>query len=355
MKGTRVHSLVLAALAAIAVSATASAGPSPRPQGGSSAAVRPGGVSGQPSMRPWRYHGANPDGWWCRRGACNGVRDGTVLVDREVPLVAALGVAVLRLEFPWPLLEPRRGRYDWRRSDYIVRSARRHRVRLQPVLVYTPGWAGPSRTGPPAARDFARFVHAFASRYGRSIDHYELWNEPDLPRYWDGPQSEYVRRVLVPGYAAVKRGDRGAKVIVGPSSSDPAWLDGLYRHGGGRSFDIVAYHDYSGDRHALDGSLAVQGVLAAHGQARKPIWLGEYGVQEPGLQDVHHQALIRLVLTEAAPIAMAVWYTLRDDHAMTCCPPKAVVSETYGLVTDAYDKKGSYDVIRTLLAGRRGG
>jgi hypothetical protein len=345
--------LLAAALAAVPLSATASADPTP--QGASSAAVRPGGVNGQPSMRPWRYQGANPDGWWCRLGACNGVGNGTVFIDREMPLVAALRVAVLRLEFPWPLLEPRRRKYDWRRSDYIVRAARRHKVRLLPVLVYTPGWAGPSRTRPPAARDFARFARAFATRYGRSIDHYELWNEPDLTRYWEGSQSEYVHRVLVPGYAAVRRSDRRAKVIVGPSSSDPAWLDGLYRYGGGRSFDIVAYHDYSGDRHALEGSFAVHRVLAAHGQPRKPVWLGEYGVQEPGLQDVHHQALIRLVLTEAAPLAMALWYSLRDDHAMTCCPPKAVVSETYGLVTDTYQKKGSYDVMRALLAGRRGG
>jgi hypothetical protein len=351
----RARSLVLPALAAVALSTTAAAGPPPRTVAGASAAVRPGGLSGQPAMRPWRYHGANPDGWWCRRGACNGVRDGTVFVARELPLIAGLGVTILRLEFPWALLEPRRGAYDWRRSDHIVRLARRHKVRLLPVIVYTPAWAARSRIDPPAARDFARVARAFARRYGRWVDHYELWNEPDLPRYWSGAQGDYVRKVLVPGYAAVKRADRGAKVIVGPSSSNPAWLEGLYDLGGGRSFDVVAYHDYSGDRQAVQGSFAVHGVLAAHGQGRKPVWLGEYGVQEPGVDDVRHQALIRAVLTETAPLALALWYTLRDDHAMTCCPPRAVVSETYGLVTDAYRKKGSYEVMRRLLAGRRGG
>ena len=46
-------------------------------------AIRPGGINVEPSMSPWRYVGANPDGWWCRPGGCNGVASGTAFVDRE--------------------------------------------------------------------------------------------------------------------------------------------------------------------------------------------------------------------------------------------------------------------------------
>src|SRR2546423_4445677 len=93
-------------------------------------AIRPAGINIEPGMRPWRWTGANPDGWWCRAPRCNGVRSGTMFVDRELSLARELGAVNVRVEFPWPLIEPERGRFDWRRADYIVRAARRRHLQL---------------------------------------------------------------------------------------------------------------------------------------------------------------------------------------------------------------------------------
>jgi hypothetical protein len=349
MRGMRLAALGLAVIV-LSLPATAtprSSAPAP--------AARPGGLSAQPSMRPWRYGGANPDGWWCRPRACRQVANGTTFVDRELPLIAGLGAGILRLEFPWPLLEPRRGVFDWRRSDYIVRQASRHRIAVQPVLVYSPSWAADGASSPPRAGDFSRFVRRFATRYRHNIDYYELWNEPDIARYWEGTQAEYVGRVLVPGYRAVKAADPRAKVLLGgPTTADVGWLHGIYRHGGGRSFDVLTYHDYTGDPAALvRNAFAAEGVLEAHGQGWKPIWLGEYGVQEPYTADVHQQRLFRAALTEEMPLARALWYTLRDDFPMTCCPPAPVKSEYFGVMTDAYVRKQGYGLMRQLLVARR--
>jgi hypothetical protein len=318
-----------------------------------SEAVRPGGINVEPSMRPWRYVGANPDGWWCRPGACNRVANGTVFVDRELPLIAALRVSTLRIEFPWPLLEPRRGVYDWRRSDYIVTKAARLGVQLQPVLVYTPSWAGPSASAPPRGRDFAAFAKALATRYHARIHYYEIWNEPDLSRYWNGSERQYVQNVLLPGFAAIKASDPRAKVILGaPSYANAAWLDGIYDLGGGRAFDVIAYHDYSGDNRVLSHAWIVKGVLRAHGQDQKPIWLGEYGLEEPGVADVRQQALVVAVLEGSAPIAMAQWYTLRDDDVLSCCPPAVIESSSYGIIMGDYTRKQAYMTMQQELALR---
>ena len=51
-------------------------------------------------------------------------------------------MSFVRLECPWPLIEPKRGVFDWRRADYIFRAARRHGVKILPLLLYTPSWAG---------------------------------------------------------------------------------------------------------------------------------------------------------------------------------------------------------------------
>jgi hypothetical protein len=317
-------------------------------------AVRPGGINAQPGMRPWRYVGANPDGWWCRAPACNGVTQGTQFVDRELALAADLGVRNLRVEFPWPLIEPGRGVYDWRRVDYIVRAARRRHVPLQPVLIYTPAWAATNANDPPSVEDFTPFVRAIVKRYRKTIHYWELWDEPDLERYWAGGQQGYVERIVIPGYRAIKAADRRAKVILAASQKpDQEWTRGVYRLGGGSSFDILSYHDYSADRRVLSNASLMLAVLREHGQGRKPIWLGEYGVHEDTVNDVHQQALIQAVMTEPAPIAMAQLYELRDDYSMTCCPPEVSVFDASGMVTHAYRKKLAYATLRQLLRSRR--
>ena len=305
-------------------------------------------------MRPWRYVGANPDGWWCKPGACNGVANGSIVVERELKLIAKLHVRLLRLEFPRPLIEPQANVYDWRRSDYIVRRARHYHVRLLPLLLYTPTWDGATPATPPHPQSWYRFVAAFAHRYRTAIDAYDLWDEPDLQLYWTGDAKDYVHDVLQPGYRAIKRADPHARVVLGgPQTADIPWLDDVYRYGGSRFFDVMQFHDYVADRQIFDHARQVRAVLRAHRQGRKPIWLGEYGVQESGVDDIHQDALIRFVLTEKAPIALAAWYSLRDDDVMTCCPPALIKHETYGVMTKDYVPKRGFATMRALLAPPR--
>jgi hypothetical protein len=346
--------VLLTAVATAALFALVGATTGVRGQTTAPHAIRAGGITVEPSMRPWRYSGANPDGWWCRGDACNGVANGTVFVDREVRLISKLGARLLRVEFPWPLIEPRRNEFDWRRADYIVRRARRYHLRVLPVLVYTPRWNAPDESDPPDPASYATFVAAVAHRYRASLDSYELWNEPDLERYWNGRPDAYVTDVLEPGYRAVKEQDPRARVVLGgPATANLQWLDAIYRFGGGKSFDVMSFHDYSGDSSILAHARLVQGVLRAHGQTRKPIWLGEYGLQEAETSDVRQQALVRLGLTAKAPIKLASWYSLRDDHVMSCCPPQTIKDESYGLMTSRYRPKAAFATMRRLLARAR--
>jgi len=316
--------------------------------------VRAGGINIEPGLRPWRWAGANPDGWWCRPPNCNGVGNGTVFVDRELALARDLGAWNIRVEFPWPLIEPERGRYDWRRADYIVQAARRRRLPVQPVLIYTPHWAAAQENDPPPAGEFSRFVRAVVRRYRTTVHEWEFWDEPDLQRYWAGDQATYVQRIVIEGYRAAKAIDSHARVILAASQQpDPAWLRGVYRLGGGAFFDVVSYHDYSGDRSVLAHASIVRDVLREQRQGGKPIRLGEYGLQEAGIDDLRQRALIQAVMTEAAPISVAQWYALRDDYNMTCCPPKAVLFEPFGLVTHSYRRKLGFATLRALLHGRR--
>lgn len=305
-------------------------------------------------MRPWRYLGANPDSWWCPAPHCT--RDPLGRIGVELDLARQVGVAVVRVEFPWFLIEPRRGAFDWTRADAIVDAARARHVGVQPVLVYTPPWSAANPTCAPTPTEFGAFVSAIVRRYRSSIHYWEMWNEPDLTKYWSDGIGAYVDNVLIPGYDAVKSADPGAQVILGgPASANVPWLNGIYDNGGGDSFDIMAFHSYTGGAAVLRGSRAVHGVLRAHGHDKKPLWLSEYGVQESCTTLRRQQRLMTTVLTTPSPLSMAIWYNLTDDHAMTCCPPEPVVTSYWGLVRhDGHTRKDGFSTMQRLLEGRQG-
>jgi hypothetical protein len=304
-------------------------------------------------MRPWRYPGPSPDGWWCVPPNCYQNLDPSLTIDTEMALVHDLGVVDLRLEFPWYLIEPTRGGYDWSRADEIVAAADAQGVSLDLVLVFSPRWAASSPSTAPAASDYAAFVTAVAQRYHADLLRpqaaLEMWNEPDQSHYWTSGESAYISSVLSPGYRAAKGVDRRIAVEMGgplgDSQSCCSWLDGLLA--ASAPFDIAAFHDYSGTD--VSTASSYRSDLSAHGRS-VPIWDGEYGVQQQGSDDSSQATAFTHVLTSPSDIAVAQWYNLRDDFSMTCCPMAVAVTGHWGLVEhDDCTRKQGYAAMAQLL------
>jgi len=269
-------------------------------------------------------------------------------IDTEMALAQQVHVANVRIEIPWFLVEPARNSYDWSRADYIFNSASSHGILINPILVYTPTWDGGYTAFPPAA-DFQAFVTAFMGRYGSRISAIEMWNEPDGGQSLvaNNP-SQYVSSILKPGFTAVKSTYPAVKVIEGGSINDSgtccAWLSGVINAGGGAYFDIAAFHDYGGNY----GQVVSQ-YRAIVGS--KPIWMGEYGVSDStGSQQ---SSLITAALTQTPGLAMAQFYTLRDESVYTCCPPAPTgENKLYGVVaSNDVTRKSSFYTMQSLLGG----
>jgi len=219
------------------------------------------------------------------------------------------------------------------------------------VVVYSPAWVG-NPTAAPNPADFHDFMSTLVSRYHATISHWELWNEPDLDKYWSAGEQAYVQSILIPGYQGVKAADPSGQVILGgPSTPSADWLEGIYQYGGGDSFDIMAWHMY-GDVGAVLGSAnTALDVLVAHHQASKPLWIGEYGVEDSLLHDSAQSSLLTGVLTAQSPIAQADWYNLRDEASMECCPPTVAVMGHYGLVErDGVTHKSGFATLQRLIS-----
>jgi hypothetical protein len=312
-------------------------------------AVRPGGVNVEPSMRPWRYVGANPQSWWCVLPNCTAdFSSPSTTIQTELSDAKNAGATNVRLEFPWWLIEPQRGVYDWSRADLIMSEAASTGITIQPVLVWSPSWTAAAPNQPPAAADMHQFAHDFTLRYDGRVPVIEIWNEPDSGNYlFNGSASTYVASILNPAYAGIKSVDTSVRVELGGPANDAGtccpFLSAVIADGG--NFDIAAFHNYVGT--GLSEAIAYARITS------KPIWLGEYGAQSSSCaagSDCQSQ-LINSTLTTVGPLAMAQWYNLRDTGAWNCCPPALGASATWGLLNSNFSAKASYSTMQSLLRG----
>ncbi len=227
-------------------------------------------------------------------------------LDAALSLIEDGGFRWVRQSFPWAEIEPRRGEFDWEPWDGIVSTARERDLKIIAVLETSPEWArAPMDVDTPDApprefQNYADFVRAFASRYGDQIDHYQIWDEPNLYPHWG---ERYVdpagyTHLLQAAYGAVKEADAEALVLTaglapnveegGRYMSDILFLRRMYEAGARGSFDIVAIKPYGTWYEALDRevsplranlsrSILLRDVMVSHGDASKAVWAVEFG------------------------------------------------------------------------------
>src|SRR5690554_3106341 len=138
--------------------------------------------------------------------------------------MSAAHVNWVRQVFPWDRIEPEQGIYDWETWDRIVDTVgQREDIRIIAVLMFTPSWTRTTlspdqRTAPPSDPvQFGNFAAAFAERYGKSIDYYQIWDEPNLTEAWGKlePRAVDYLAMLREAYTAIHAADRYATVISG--------------------------------------------------------------------------------------------------------------------------------------------
>jgi hypothetical protein len=221
-------------------------------------------------------------------------------VDGEWDLMASSGAESVRTAVYWPSVQREQGvPPDLTRFDAVILSTARRGLPVLPIVTGTPGWAA-SRAGDETAppRDpglYADFLRTLVARYGpggslwgehpevrpRPIRAWQIWNEPNLTRYWTPPPGQgfarsYVR-LLRAAHAALTGADPGARVILAglPNESWTA-LRSIYRAGGRRHFDAVALHPYTGKpRNVVRLAELARREMRRFRDGRKPIWVTE--------------------------------------------------------------------------------
>ena len=305
-----------------------------------------------------------------------------------------LGFTTVRVDLGWNDVQPASpDRYEWTRTDRVVRAAQQRSLGLIMTVAYAPDWAripGCTEVTCPPARpeSIAPFATAAAQRYRTSgVVAWEIWNEQNTTGFW-GPRVDPAAytRLLVTAADAIHAADPGSTVLVGGLACVPTadgnlsqsdFLDRVGDLGGLRVVDGVAFHPYTypslpteslaagGPWSKIDQSAdSLKAVLGRHGAGSLPIWLTEFGAPTggPGASsdsaeedgaDVTHvtEAQQARIATDAVTtvvadpsIAAMMWYSdrdLGDDNSINL--------NSYGLRRADKAAKPAFDALRRAV------
>jgi hypothetical protein len=184
------------------------------------------------------------------------------------PTVPLYGVRLWNTGTAWADLNPADGVYDWKVLDSWLGAAQAHNVdELIYTLATTPQWASsnpndtsckrsPGTCDPPSDlnpdgsgtdQHWKDFVTAIATHAAGRIRYWEVWNEPQMPYFWNGTFPQIVRmakdaRTIIQGI------DPNAKML---NAGDQAhgsymidWWTNYAAAGGFEYADIIAFHGY---------------------------------------------------------------------------------------------------------------
>jgi hypothetical protein len=210
----------------------------------------------------------------------------------QLERVAAAGIAWIRVDFNWFMMEPARGAYDWALTDAVVTDARARGLNLYATLAYTPAWAagGQAPNTPPLdPQDWYAFVYTTVSRYRGQVQHWGMWNEPNFKHLFSGSPQQYIDTILRVGAHAVRDADPSAYVLGPELAQEGDWWRWLYTvlDQAADLIDIVTQHSYHGTGQdvlrRLGGPVApwnwptVRDVMRWTGTEDKALWLTETG------------------------------------------------------------------------------
>ncbi|MEJ2752598.1 MAG: cellulase family glycosylhydrolase, partial [Chloroflexota bacterium] len=127
----------------------------------------------------------------------------------------ALGVGWVKVQVSWKLYQPHPDAYAedlLAELDRLVEAAANNNLKVLLNVSKAPEWSRPTTEldGPPLDyglyRDFLAFL---AGRYQGNVAAYELWNEPNLKREWNGiPLSAAeLTRLIAAGAEGIRQSD----------------------------------------------------------------------------------------------------------------------------------------------------
>lgn len=294
---------------------------------------------------------------------------------QQVAHLKALGLSWVRLALHWMLIEPEPGKLQLDGTDQMMALVKQAGLHSITYVVGSPRFASSAPPGSPYADKFpprdpavlAQRMQALARRYP-DVDVWQVWNEPNIPAFWQ-PQidPQGYGRLLQPAVAALRQAMPHKPVAMAGmayysqmAGREGLMLDALGKMGAWRLNLIACYHPYTaepegaedGARDLLKHVSFVNKGLRAYGV--KQVWATEWGwssydgpVEEQPLVGEEGQAshtLKRLALMATQDFDRIFLFTLSDLDKRA-----GVRDRRYGLLRENGQPKPVYHALQRFL------
>ncbi len=268
--------------------------------------------------------------------------------DLEFEKYDELGGAWIREDYRWHQFEPSDDEWHFEVVTGQVEMAQEIGSNILAMLGYSVDWAIENEeTSTIDPEEYGEFAGAVAGEYCNEIKHYEVWNEPNLSRFWNPEQDpDHYGKILKAAYSAIKAACPDAQVVFGGLSAlddtDPvnwwAFVDRIYEAHPDicQAFDIMAIHPYTfnqqfsperdywiNDEIFLPGQTwmtdIVRDKLLKMGCGDAPVWYTEAGWTSYDIdEDIQGRFLARSILIAAKDlIGCYFWYTFWNGEPRT--------------------------------------
>lgn len=301
---------------------------------------------------------------------------------------ADAGVRILRQSLRWNEIERSRGKYDFSWWDGYVEAVARHGIQVMPIIQDAPRWrtrhaSSSSSWGlrPPKRAATANFAARLVRRYGPNgsfwtshpdvpkvpIRVWQVWNEPNLPRYWyPRPNAADYVKLLWAVHNAIRWEDPGATIVTaGLPDSHLRHVVPLYRYirqmyeaGARGAFDALAVNAYAERPAKMIANLGdVRAIMRSFGD-RSKIWVTElgWGTGGPAYRFRVSRARQAEYVGKALRQLAAARFRLRIrgfvHYMWQDAPPYGDTPDFWGLHTGLFDMQGrtkpAYSVFRRV-------
>ena len=250
------------------------------------------------------------------------------------------------------------------RAARTARLAKEHGMNILGIIGFPARWASSApddATRPhcykPDLQALDRHVEAVVSHYSGLIDHWEIWNEPNIRVFWEPkPDADEFMDVVRVAYAAAKRGNPDCVVMTpglagaGRHSHGMAFLEDLILQGLPAHTDAISIHPYrqdSPEESDIEGDLTHIASLCEQNGGRRPIWVTEwcwntvlYGSSEKRSATMALRGIVMALSTGL--LDRIIWFRLHDPGV-----DRYYSEHNYGLCHNDLTPKPSYFALRT--------
>jgi hypothetical protein len=166
----------------------------------------------------------------------------------DMDLIKEADIRFIRADLTWSQVEREKGRYDFDRYDELVESFGSQGGRVLFILDYGNRLYGQGRAikTDTQRKGFADFAAAAADHYkGKGII-WEIWNEPNIQRFWgEEPNADDYMALVKEACRAIREVDENA-LIIAPSvcGFDGGFIRECGKRGLFELVDGISYHPY---------------------------------------------------------------------------------------------------------------